>query len=351
MTVIQADELKAFATELLRAGGFTHSDADQTADLLVWANLRGIDSHGVLRIPRYIEMIEQGVMISGGAVETIRETGAIVILDGGKCPGAVGMNTALERAAGLAAQHGVGWCSARAISHAGAVGYFSSALARRGLVGIVMTASKPLMSYFGAKGEGISTNPLSIAVPAGKGNEPILLDMSTAAVALGKVMAAKDAGKEIPLGWAVDRAGVQTTDPHKVAALLPMAGAKGSGLSLMIEVLVSVLAGNSVIAPVLLGRKKGGFNGLVIAVDPAAFGDSAAFEAEVAELKDAIHNLEPAEGVGSVLLPGEGSAKLSRIRHVEGISLVAGTVKNLIEVAQRFAIQIPSALAVSTRNA
>jgi ureidoglycolate dehydrogenase (NAD+) len=345
MPIIPADELRNFATRLLQAGGFTEADAVQTADLLVWANLRGVDSHGVLRIPRYIEMIEQGIMTSGGTVKTVREAGAVAVLDGGKCPGPVGMNAAVNRAEALARQFGIGWCAARAISHAGAVGYFSSALAERGLIGLVMTASKPLMSYFGAKGESLSTNPLSIAVPVAQGIDPILLDMSTAAVALGKIMAAKDAGKSIPLGWAIDETGAETTDPDRVAALLPMAGPKGSGLSLMIEVLTSVLAGNAVIGPVLLGRKKGGFNGLVIAVDPAAFGTREDFETAMIDLREAIHGLEPAEGITAVLLPGERGAATGRSRSTEGIALTQGTVKRLVETAARYSVPIPLVLA------
>lgn len=345
MTVISQDELKDFAAGLLRAGGFTDGDAAQTADLLVWANLRGVDSHGVLRIPRYVEMIEQGAIVSGSHVRTVTQKGAIAVLDGGKCPGAVGMNLAVAQAIELAADFGVGWCSARSISHAGAVGYFASAIARRGMVGMVMSASKPLMSYFGARGEAISTNPLSIAVPTGKGRDPILLDMSTAAVALGKIMAAKDAGKDIPRGWAVDENGAETTDPSKVAALLPMAGAKGSGLSLMIELLVSVLAGNAVIAPVLTGKKKGGFNGVVIAIDPTAFGGLDEFEAAANELADAIHALPAADGVKAVRLPGESGAAAARTRVSEGIPLAKGTVENLVELARKFGVAIPSTLA------
>lgn len=345
MPTIPAEVLKDYAVRLLRAGGFSEGDAAQTADLLVWANLRGVDSHGVLRIPRYVEMVEQGVIVSGKPVATVREHGAIAVLDGGKCPGAVGMNAAVERAAGLARRFGIGWCAARAISHAGAVGYFASALAGQGLIGIAMSASKPLMSYHGARGEALSTNPLAIGIPATGNGDPLLLDMSTAAVALGKVMAAKDAGKPIPPGWAIDDTGAQTTDPDRVAALLPMAGAKGSGLSLMIEVLTSVLAGNAVIAPVLLGRRKGGFNGLVIAVDPEAFGPRADFDTAVTELRDAIHQLEPAEGVDAVTLPGERSAATGRIRAAQGIPLAGGTARRLADLAARLGVEIPAPLA------
>ncbi|MBF9034333.1 Ldh family oxidoreductase [Rhodobacterales bacterium HKCCE2091] len=345
MPSIHPDALRGYAEALLTAGGFASDDARQTADLLVWANLRGVDSHGVLRIPRYVEMVEQGSMVSRGTPpREVGGRGAVRVLVGGRCPGAVGMNAAVEVAADLAASHGIGWCAARAISHAGAIGYFTSKLAARGLVGIAMTASKPLMSYHGAIGEALSTNPLSVAIPAGASRQPILLDMSTAAVALGKIMAAKDAGRDIPEGWAVDAEGRTTTDPDKVAALLPMAGPKGSGLSMMIEMLTSVLAGNAVIGPVLAGTKKGGFNGMVLAVDPAAFGETDAFAAEVARLADAIHALPAASGTDAVLLPGERGAATAAVRARDGIPLAAGTSARLAALAGKLGVAIPEAL-------
>lgn len=343
MLVIAAPDLTAFSEALLVAGGFAREDARQMAALLVWANLRGTESHGVLRIPRYIEMLEQGSVVTGKLPSFAHEFGAVAVLDGGRCPGAVGMNAAAEKASSLASAFGVGICSARAISHAGAVGYFAEAIAAKGQVGMIMTASRPLMSYVGAKGEALSTNPLAISAPV-PGAAPVTLDMSTAAVALGKVMAAKDAGQPLQPGWAIDEAGAETTDPNRVAALLPMAGAKGSGLSLMIEILTSVLAGNAVIGPVLLGRKKGGFNGVVIAIDPAAFGPREVFAEGMAELVEAIHGLPPADGVASVLLPGERGAATARQRAAEGVPLAAGTAKRLAETATRLGVQVPAEL-------
>lgn len=345
MPTIQALDLKRFTAELLTAGGFTPDDAAQTADLLVWANLRGVDSHGVLRVPRYVEMIELGIMTSGRQPEVVHEFGAVSVLDGGKCPGAVGMNIAVDKAAKSAQQFGLGWCAARRISHAGAIGYFTAALADKGLVGIAMTASKPLMSYVGAKGEALSTNPLSIAIPNVEGRDPILLDMSTASVALGKIMAAKDANRPIPEGWAIDAHGNPATDPHKVASLLPMAGAKGSGLSLMIEMLTSVLAGNAVIGPVLAGQKSGGFNGLVLAVNPAAFGKTSDFLSDVNQLADSIHALPPIDPQAPVLLPGERGAQTALSRRSAGVPLAVGTARRLLELAERLGVHAPSELA------
>lgn len=344
MPVIEKSELTGFAIALLKAAGFTADEAARTADLLVWANLRGADSHGVLRIPRYIEMIGSGVIRAGQEAKIVREFGATCVLDFGKAPGSVAMTQAAQKAGDLAGKFGIGWCGARAISHAGAIGYFTVQLAERGLVGIAMTASKPLMSYHGARGEALSTNPLSIAIPRPGGADPIVLDMSTAAVALGKIMAAKDAGKPIPKGWAVDADGVETEDPNAVAAVLPMAGPKGSGLSLMIEILSSVLVGNAVIAPVLRGEKKGGFNGLVLAIAPAAFGEPDDFLASVESLADAIRALEPASGTDGVRLPGERGFETQRARTAEGIPLAAGTVKKLVQAAERFGLDIPASL-------
>lgn len=346
MPRISAPDLLAFATALLRAGGFTETDAAQTAELLVWANLRGTDSHGVLRIPRYVEMLETGITRTGVTPQIQRAFGAVSVLEGGRCPGAVGMNAAVGLAAGLARRHGVGWCAARNISHAGAVGYFADALARQGLVGLVMSASKPLMSYFGARGEAVSTNPLAIAAPL-RGQAPVVLDMSTAAVALGKIAVAKDAGRAIPPGWGMDETGAETTDPHRVTTLMPMAGAKGSGLSLMIEVLTSVLAGHAVIAPALSGlaqdgQAQGGFNGLVIAVDPAAFGDPAAFETEMLALAAAIHALPPVTAGVPVLLPGERGAALAQQGAATGIALAPGTAKRLAALADRLGVALPA---------
>lgn len=341
MPIVQAGELSGFTAALLHAGGLSKDEAAQTAQLLVWANLRGIESHGVLRVPRYLEMIEAGAMRSGQSPTVVREFGATCLVDYGRAPGAAAMTDAATRAGDIAERLGIGWCAARAISHAGAIGYFTRQLALRGMIGIAMTASKPLMSYFGAKGEVLSTNPLSIAVPRRGGAEPILLDMSTAAVALGKVMAAKDAGRPIPKGWGVDANGADTQDPAAVKAILPMSGTKGSGLSLMIEVLASVMATNAVIAPALRGEKKGGFNGLVLAVQPAAFGQADSFLEQVDILSDAIHALDPAPGVDAVRLPGERGFETERRRRMEGVPLAGGTARNLAEVAARMGVPIP----------
>jgi LDH2 family malate/lactate/ureidoglycolate dehydrogenase len=337
------DVLRDYARRLLIAGGFRPEDARKTANLLVWANLRGVDSHGVLRIPRYVEMVERGMINAAATPRVVSEHGAVALVDADLAPGATGMELVSRKAVEIAGRMGVGLCVGRNVTHAGAVGYFAQDIVKAGLVGIVMTASKPLMAYPGAKGEAVSTNPLAIAAPSADAGAPIVLDMSTAAVALGKIMAAKAAGRPIPEGWGVDTEGRTTTDPAAVKALLPMAGHKGAGLSLMIEVLCSLLAGNPLIAPALAGANPPGFNGLVIAIDPGAFGDREGFLANVRSLASTIHALPAAAGGNAVLLPGERGRLIEAQRRDTGISLPPGIASMLSELASRLDVDAPVA--------
>lgn len=340
--VIGKQALEDFAIALLEASGFRSDYARQTAELLVWANLRGADSHGILRIPRYIEMVEQGIVNGRAEPKFTRQFGAIAVLDGDRVPGASGMVMASDKAVQLAGQFGIGLCSIMHTSHAGAVGYYAERATRAGKIGLIMSASKPLMIYHGSRAEGVSTNPLAIGVPTEDPDRPILLDMSTAAVALGKIMAAKDTGVSIPEDWGVDANGVATTDPAKVQAVLPMAGPKGSGLSLMIEILVSLLGGNPLISRALVEKRDAGFNGLVIAIDPKAFGLDKAFENEVEQLADAIRSLPPASASEPIRLPGERGYEESQARLSGGIPIASGSIARLIKEADKRQVQIPN---------
>lgn len=342
MSTVNAIELESFAKALLAAGGYTPDHAARTAEVLVWANLRGADSHGVLRIPRYLEMVKLGKIAPKAQPFITQQSGATAVLDAKRAPGPSAMTAAMLTGLDLAAHNGIGCCVARDISHAGAVGYYAQQASDRNMVGVVMTASGPLMAYHGAAQSALSTNPLSIAVPSG--GDPILLDMSTSAVALGKVMQAKDAGTTIPEGWGVDENGHATQDPNAVATLLPMAGPKGSGLSLMIEILCSLLANNPVIAPALEG-KGGAMNGLAIAIDIARFCDPATFGANVRHLSGLLHDLPKAPGTDAVLLPGERGFACARERQANGVPLASGTLTKLAALAADLGVGLPASMA------
>lgn len=341
---LAAPALQALAHDIFQAVGVGPDDAALWAETLVWANLRGVDSHGVLRIPRYLELIAQGGIRPRPTMRLLKAAGAIALLDADRAPGPVAMARAMEEAIAAARRVHVGWCVARDITHAGAVGHFALRAAAAGMAGLVMTASIPLMAWPGSRQAVVSTNPIAIAIPAGR-HPPLLLDMATAKVALGKIMSAKQTGAPIPPDWGIDAEGAPTTDAAAVVTLLPMAGPKGAGLSLMIECLASLAAGNPVIAPALAGAQGIAMNGVAIALDLAAFGDPVGFAASVDDLAAAVAAQPKAAGTDALLLPGErGDAELAR-RASAGIPLPAGVWKQLAEAAARLGVSLPAPLA------
>ncbi|PWT85468.1 MAG: dehydrogenase [Proteobacteria bacterium] len=341
--LIPAADLERFAAALLAAGGVTLAMAQEWARSLVWANLRGTDSHGVLRIPIYLDRLAHKVMNAAPDIRVERRAGAIVVLEADRAPGAIAMARAMTEAIACARQVHVGWCAARNITHSGAVGYFALQAAQAGMAGIVMSASGPMMAYHGAKVAGVSTNPLAIAFPARR-RRPYLIDMSTSTVAMGKVLGARDAGREIPAGWGMDAQGRETTDPRKVATLLPLGGPKGSGLSFMIECLCSLAVGNPIIAAALAagGALEAPYlNGVAIAVDLAAFGDRDAILTEADRLGDQIAALPPEDGVAQIYLPGERGDRIMEQRMREGIPLAQGTWSRLLAAAKKLGVTPP----------
>jgi LDH2 family malate/lactate/ureidoglycolate dehydrogenase len=341
--VIPSADLQHFARALFEAAGVAPPMADQWSKSLVWANLRGVDSHGVLRIPGYIERLKTGAINPAPEMRVEQRSGAIAVLEADRAPGAVAMAAAMEEAIARAREVHVGWCAARNITHAGAVGYFALQAANAGMVGIVMSASGPMMAYHGAKVAGVSSNPLAIAFPA-KNRPPLLLDMSTSNVAMGKVMSARDAGRDIPLGWGLDAQGRDTTDPRKLATLLPLGGPKGSGLSFMIECLCSLTVANPIIAPALAAGGKLDapyLNGVAVALDLAVFGDREHILGEADRLARLVAALAPADGVERIYLPGERGDSILRERMRDGIPLPQGTWSRLLACAKALAVAPP----------
>jgi ureidoglycolate dehydrogenase (NAD+) len=341
--VVQGADLERFASALFRAAGVAKAMADEWAQSLVWANLRGVDSHGVLRIPIYLDRLKRKEMNPTPAIRVEKRAGAVAVLEADRAPGAVAMARAMEEAIARAREVHIGWCAARNITHAGAVGYFALQAAKAGMAGIAMSASGPMMAYHGAKVSGVSTNPLAIAFPA-KNRRPFVLDMSTSTVSMGKIMSARDAGHDIPPGWGLDATGHDTTDPRKVATLLPLGGAKGSGLSFMIECLCSVAINNPIIAPALAAGGELGtpfLNGTAIAIDLVAFGDPAVILDEADRLGDQIAALPPDESVERIHLPGERGDTILETRTRDGVPLPAGTWSRLLASAKALGVTPP----------
>ena len=192
------------------------------------------------------------------------------------------------------------------------------------------------MPYHGARGAVMGTNPISIAVPGGE--EPLLFDMATSAISMGKVMAARRTGAPLEPGWAADQDGVPTTDAKAAAMVLPLGGPKGSGLAVMIECLASLLGGHPLIADALQETGEGSKhrqNALLIAIDIGKFVDLAEFRAEVQRLVEALKALPLAPGSDEVLMPGERGYRTMRQRSEKGIPLPPALVAELAAISAR----------------
>jgi ureidoglycolate dehydrogenase (NAD+) len=340
---ISKAELSAFVSEIFVAVGLSREHAEQWAKMLVWANLRGTDSHGVIRIPRYIDLVNAGSINPKPDVRVERKDGAAVVLEADRAPAAVAMTRAMAEAMDCARQVHVGLCAARHITHTGAIGYFALQAAEAGFIGIATSASGPMMAYPGTRVAAVSSNPIAFAVPR-RGGRPYLLDFSTGVVANGKIMGARDRGEKIPIGWGLDKDGKDTTDPRAVETLLPLGGAKGAGLSFMIECLSSILLNESRIAPDLESWAIGDdpfLNGTAIAIDIGGFGNAERFAAEAERLGAAVAGLARAEGVDRIMLPGERGDAIRAEREANGIPIPKGTWQRIAKAAQAVGVKPP----------
>ncbi|MFD0054312.1 Ldh family oxidoreductase [Streptomyces sp. NPDC127168] len=319
---VPADDLRAFAAALLEQGGLGPAHARTTADVFVWAALRGVDSHGIARVPAYLDLLAKGVANPAPALRVESATPAAAVIDADRAPGPVALSAAADEAAERARAFGVASVGVRRTVHTGAIGYYVSRIAERGLVGIGFVAGMPNMGYTGVKGAAVATSPLAVAVPAAD-RAPLLLDMATATIALGRIRQARADGTPLPENAAATADGTPTTDPGEAVMPLPLGGAKGSGMSLAFELLTSVLVGAPILSSFHSGDPAGREhrqNALLIAVDPAAFGGNAAdFTKAVDDTLGTLKGLPVADGAGGVFYPGERSAALAVERGARGM--------------------------------
>lgn len=335
-------QLRDFIYNVMLEAGFRENEAAVEADVLVWADLRGLASHGVFRVPMYLSWMQAGRRNPKSEPKLIREKGAARLIDADQAPGLFMMTQAMQQAVDLACEHAVGWVVIRRLTHTGPMGYYVRQAAEQGMVGLTAVASSPLMAYHGSAVPALGTSPLAISVPR-RGGEPVTLDMSSAAIPWGKLAQARMRGETLPDGVALDGKGRVTTDPNAAAVVLPLAGAKGSGLGYMIECLTSILGGFPLAAPMLNNTQDTGNaqNAVAIAVDPEAFGTADEYAAAVDELSETLAALPRAEGVNEILMPGERGDRESALRRRNGISLPADLWQRLSDIARGLGVSVP----------
>jgi len=340
------DKLQTFMQQVFERVGMSPEDAKIEAEVLVWANLRGVDSHGVLRIEWYLELIDKGVMNIRPNIRLEKETPATFIMDADHALGPVVTTQAMRLAMQKAKNVGIGWGMIRNTTHQGAMGYYALMAAQEGFAGIAIVNGPPSMAPFGAAAMGVHNTPIAICVP-GRNRPPLLLDIAMSVAAGGKLRLAKDRNTPIPIEWTLDKNGKPTTDPHLASILLPIAGPKGSGLALMFECLTGLMVGDPLLEPSL--KKEPGADthrqhGIVAAIDIAAFTDIDAYRDHSDGIIDELKKLPRAEGHSQILVPGELENMTHEERARDGIPLPDGTVQKLKIAAERFGVPLPEFL-------
>ena len=319
-------QLAALVRDIFAKHGMSDAHATLVADVLVWAELRGLGTHGVMRVPRYVAWMRTGELNARPSIKTTHDAPAAAVLDCDRAAGPIAMMAARERACEKARSAGIGLALVKDTTHTAALGYYTQHAARDGFAAIALAASSPLMAYHGARAAGVSTAPLSIAVPGE--NEPLALDMASSLISMGALAQARRSGAPIPAGAALAADGRPTTDATKGAIPLPLGGPKGSGLALLTECLCSLLAGNPILAESLERTPKAKRhyqNGLVIAIDVRRFVPVADFRREVLRLAAALRKL-PADG--EILMPGERGAR-NAASHRDALEIDAGIYAEL----------------------
>lgn len=339
--IVRADKLRAYERELFMKYGFSAEGAAMAADSLVDADLRGVSSHGAIRLPVYCARIERKVVLPDGPLDVVVDFGAVAVVDGHNTLGQISGAKAMRLAIDKAGQFGVAAVGVRNSHHYGTAAYFAEMAADRDMVGFSTTNTNPLMPPVGGLARKVGNNPLSVAVPAGR-HRPMLLDMACSTVAQGKLQLAAKKGVPIPLGWATDSEGNPTTDPQKAMAgfLCSVGGPKGFGLAMVLDLLSGPLvgancgAGVSMLTGVFDRYQNCGH--LFIVLDVAKFCDVAAFKGKVDDYIDYVKDCPVNSSVDGVYMPGEMEYGLRDRRLEEGIPLpekIVGDMKLLAEKA------------------
>lgn len=330
---VPPERLVSFTTACLEKLGLAAADARLVADTLVAANLRGVDSHGVVRLPHYATRLRNGSVNARPRITVRRTAPSAAVVEGDAGMGQVVATRAMKEAIQLAKESGVGAVVARNSSHCGACAYFVEMAVKQNMIGIALTHTDSIMVPPGMKRIFLGSNPIAFGAPGTK--EPVIIDMSTTHVAWGKILVARQEGKPIPPDWAVDTQGRPTTDANQAVGLAPTGGHKGYALALMIEILCAQLAGVPFARHVtkMYGEldKPRNLGHFLMALDVERFVEEHDFRTQVAALLDDIH----AEGA---LAPGDPERQSAERRTREGIAIPEPTLDELNALARELGV-------------
>ncbi len=337
---VNHEALQAFVTNVYEKLGVPNADAQTAAEIAVAADLRGVDSHGVVMLPRKVDYMKRGLIEPRPRIQIDRESPATALLDGGNGLGSVVSRQAMELCIEKARKVGAGFVAVHDSNHYGIAGYYAMMALEHGMIGISMTNTTPIVvPTFGSKAM-IGTNPISVAAPAGQ-ERPFVLDMATSVVPSGKMAVYRNLGKKIPTGWAIDSEARSMSEPAEVTTmlysrtgggLLPLGGEgeefgghKGYGLALMADIFSGILSGAAFgpyVYPSKDGKQAPGNVGHFFgALDIDSFRPIADFKRTMDEIIGALKLAAKAPGQDRIYIHGEKEFEMEEERRRKGIPL------------------------------
>ena len=337
---IAAEPLHRLVQTTFEHAGVPTAEARIVADHLVEANLMGHDSHGVIRVLPYIGLLRDGLTTTGQGVEVTKDAGALITVDGKEGLGQVVCKQAIDLAIDRAREHGVAVLGLCNTTHMGRIGAWAEQAAAAGMISLHLcntTGFGIQVAPFGGSDRRLSVNPIALGVPR-PGHEPIIHDMSTGTIAAGKIRVARNKGSRLPEGSLIDNQGRPTTDPEAFfadppGAITTVAGHKGSGLAMFVEILAGSLTGGGSSHPDDPKADRAINNLLVILIDPERMAGAGAMAADIDRLVGWVKGSPPASPGGEVLMPGEIERRTRDERLAKGIPLDPNTLAQVRSAA------------------
>lgn len=347
VTAFAPEDVRAFIERAGSTAGLRGDHLDLFVTALLETDLRGVDSHGVFRVPFYCRGLASRALNPAPAVSRIRGRGATEVIDADNGLGVIVGQVAMDRAIKMARDFGVGIVAVRNSNHSGMLASHVIRAVDAGMVGYFVSNSPALMAPWGGREALLSNSPFAWAIPTG--GEPIVLDMATSAVARGRIRLAAQRNERIPLGWAIDAHGMPAEDPHDAmeGVVLPMAGYKGYGIAFVNEILSAVLPGATLSMDVskaflregATSLDSWGIGHLAMAVDVSAFEDPQVFHERVNHLVQEVRASSLAPGHERIMVPGEPEAATRRLRSKHGIPISPAVLQLLRVFADDFDIE------------
>lgn len=339
---VNVGALEALVASIFVRAGMDERDACHLSASLVLSDLRGVHSHGTLRVPEYVDKLTTGGVNPRGRPRVVRDEGACLVVDADNAMGHVAMRFAMEQTTARAGVVGIAACAIRGSNHAGAMASYAMQALPHDMIGLATTNALPTMPPHGGTSRLLGINPLAVAIPAGRAR-PIVHDASFSHLAHGKVRVAAMRGERLPDGWATDRFGVPTTDATSAldGLLLPIGGYKGVALAMVMGVLSSLLSGaayGTELGSLKTGPRPGKDGNFVMAIRVRAFEDVEQFTSRVDAIIDEMHRAPRAPGVERIYAPGELEFEAEEAGRVLGVLLDRDTRTDLAGVASMLGV-------------